>query len=81
MKSKNISMFPVVHPKMAMRRMRDVFFFFNSISIEKQQCAIFLTIEQEDILSTHTNNYIGRGRILFDFFFFFASKSETDSNI
>ena len=40
--------------------------FYFLILIEKQQCAIFLSIEQED---THTNSII-----------FFRKTSETDSN-
>ena len=61
-------MSPVVHPKTAMR---EAVFLFSSM--EKQQCAIFLSIEQEAI---HTNNDIGRRHILFD-----IRKSKIDSNV
>ena len=44
-KKEKISMFPVVHPKIAMSI---VFFLFLILSIGKQQCAIFLSIEHED---------------------------------
>ena len=57
---------------------RCIFFFsiFNFIN-RKQQCANFLSIEQEDI---HTQTIIYVGVISF-FDISFASKSETDSNI
>ena len=52
------------------------FFFFQFLPVEKQQDAIFLSIEQED---EHTQTIIGRSHILCDISF--ANKSETDSNI
>ena len=59
--------------------MRDTVFFLSLIlSIEKQQCAIFLSTEQDDIHSYYTYT-IGRGPILFDISF--ANRSEIDSNI
>ena len=71
---KMLSMFPVVHPKTAMH---DAFFKFLNIWIEKQQCVIFFINRRGRY--THTNNYIGRGHILFDISF--TNKSETDSKI
>ena len=50
-------------------------FIFNFI--KNQQCAFFLSIEQEYILKQSYS--VGRGHILFDISF--ANKSETDSNI
>ena len=46
-----MSMFPVVHPKTTMH---DAVFIFDFIDL-KQQCAIFLSIKQED---THTDTII-----------------------
>ena len=47
-----MSLFPVAHPKIAMH---DTFFVLLILSIEKQQCAICLSIEQED---THTHKQV-----------------------
>ena len=50
-------------------------FKFLILSIENQQCAFFLSIEQEYI---HKQSYsLGRGHINISF----ANKSETDSNV
>ena len=79
---KILSMFPVVHLKSAMH---DAFFYFYKKTKTKNKqtancclCAIFLSINWTGRY-THTNNYIGRGHILF--YISFPNKSETDSNI
>ena len=56
-------MFPVVHPKTGMR---DAFCFIsNFIDLKTAMCNLFINRTGG---YTHTNNYIGRGRILFDIY-------------
>ena len=53
-----------------------VFLLFLILSTEKQQYAIFLSINREDI---YKHKHIGRSPILFDISL--TNKSQTDSNI
>ena len=63
-------MFPVVHPKIAMR---NAIFIFDFIDIKTAINNPFINGTGR---YTHTNNDIGRGHILYDIY-----KSDIDSNI